>query len=114
MLVSLLGIGAARIMTAIVVTFAGYKAAPPMFGTILRRVTRTALAIIAASCLAGAAAWFGASIVPGTTGVAAGLVAGGGIYLLLVWLADRPLQLGVRAALALFFPMLGPARSAAT
>jgi O-antigen/teichoic acid export membrane protein len=103
----LIGIGAARIMTAIVVTFAGYKAAPPMFGTILRRVSRTALAIIAASCLAGAAAWFGASIVPGTAGVAAGLVAGGGIYLLLVWLADRPLQLGVRAALALFFPMLG-------
>jgi hypothetical protein len=96
------------------VTFAGCRAAPPMFGKILRRVTRTALAIVASSSLAGAAAWFGASLVPGTAGVAAGLIAGGGIYLLLVWLADRPLQLGVRAALALFFPMLGEARSAAT
>ena len=36
-----------------------------------------------------------------------GLDLRGGSYLLLVWLADRPLQLGVRAALALFFPMLG-------
>jgi PST family polysaccharide transporter len=110
----LIGICVARILQAIVVAFAGYKAAPPMFGTILRRTFRTAVALIALASLAGAAAWFGASIVPGTAGVAAGLVAGAGSYFLLVLLADAPLKLGVRTALSLFFPILGPARSAAT
>jgi len=104
----LMGICAARILQAIVVAFAGYKAAPPMFGTILRRASRTALALVALAALAGAAAWFGASIVPGIAGVAAGLAGGAGIYFLLVLLADRPLQLGVRTALSLFFPILGP------
>jgi len=52
----LVGIGAARIITALEVAFAGYKAAPPMFGTILRSTFRTALALIAFSALAGAAA----------------------------------------------------------
>jgi PST family polysaccharide transporter len=103
----LMGIGAARIITAIVVAFAGYKAAPPMFGTILRRTSRTAFTLVALSSLAGAAAWFAALLVPGTTGVAAGLIVGGGIYFLLVLLGDRPLKLGVRTALALFFPILG-------
>jgi lipopolysaccharide exporter len=103
----LLGIGAARVLTAVVVAFAGYKAAPPMFGTILRRTFRTALALIAISSIAGAAAWFGAAIVPGMVGIAAGLAAGAASYLLLVLLVDRPLRLGVRAALALFFPILG-------
>jgi O-antigen/teichoic acid export membrane protein len=103
----LMGIGAARIITAIVVAFAGYKAAPPMFGTILRRTSRTAVTLVALSSLAGAAAWFAALLVPGTTGVAAGLIVGGGIYFLLVLLGDRPLKLGVRTALALFFPILG-------
>lgn len=109
----LLGIGVARIIMATVVTFAGYKAAPPMFGAILRRASRPALALLLFSALAGTSAWLGAFVVPGTVGVAAGLALGGGSYLLLVWLADRSWQLGVRAALALFFPILGPARSAA-
>ena len=78
-----------------------------MFGTILRRTVRTALALITLASLAGAAAWFGASIVPGTAGVAAGLVAGAASYFLLVLLADGPLKLGVRTALSLFFPILG-------
>jgi O-antigen/teichoic acid export membrane protein len=103
----LMGIGAARIITAIVVAFAGYKAAPPMFGTILRRTFRTALALIVFASLAGAGASFGASIVPGTGGVVAGLAAGGAGYFLLVLLLDQPLRLGVRAALSLFFPVLG-------
>jgi O-antigen/teichoic acid export membrane protein len=103
----LLGIGAARIITAIVVAFAGYKAAPPMFGKILRRTSWTALALLTAASLAGTAAWCAAAVVPGTAGVAAGLVAGGAGYLLLVLVADRPLRLGVRAALSLFFPILG-------
>jgi O-antigen/teichoic acid export membrane protein len=103
----LMGIGAARIITAIVVAFAGYKAAPPVFGTILRRTSWTALALVVGSSLAGAAAWSAAAIVPGIAGVAAGLVAGGAGYLLFVLLADRPLRLGVRAALSLFFPILG-------
>jgi PST family polysaccharide transporter len=110
----LLGIGAARIITAIVVAFAGYQAAPPMFGTIVRRTSRTALALVAFASLAGAAAWLAASLVPGTVGVAAGLVAGALSYFLLVLLADPLLKLGVRAALSLFFPMLdgtGPLRS---
>jgi O-antigen/teichoic acid export membrane protein len=103
----LMGIGAARIIMAIVVTFAGYKAAPPMFGAILRRTARTALAVILFAALAGTTAWLGAFMVPGTAGVAAGLALGGVSYLLLVWLADGPWQLGVRNALALFFPILG-------
>jgi PST family polysaccharide transporter len=103
----LMGICAARILQAIVVAIAGYKAAPPLFGTILRRTSRTALVLITLSSLAGAAAWFGAAIVPGMAGVVAGLAAGAGSYFLLVLLADRPLRLGVRAALALFFPILG-------
>jgi len=102
----LVGIGAARILTAVVVAFAGAKAAPPMFGTILRRTFRTAVALVILSSLAGAAAWFGASVVPGTVGVAAGLVAGGVGYFLLVLLTDEPLKLGVRRALSLFFPVL--------
>jgi O-antigen/teichoic acid export membrane protein len=103
----LMGIGAARIITAIVVAFAGYKAAPPMFGTILRRTFRTALALVILSSLAGVVAWFGALIVPGTVGVAVGLLAGAVAYFLLVLLLDRPARLGVRAALSLFFPIMG-------
>jgi O-antigen/teichoic acid export membrane protein len=102
----LIGIGAARIITAIVVSFAGYKAAPPMFGTILRRTFRTAVAIVLFAALAGAAAGFGARLVPGLVGVALGLIAGAVIYLLLLLLTDQPLGLGVRAALSLFFPIL--------
>jgi lipopolysaccharide exporter len=104
----LMGIGVARIITAIVVAIAGAKAAPPMFGTILRRTFRTALALVILSSLAGAVAWFGASVVPGTVGVAVGLAVGGAAYFLLVLLTDQPLRLGVRAALALFFPVLRP------
>jgi O-antigen/teichoic acid export membrane protein len=103
----LLGIGIARILQAIVVAFAGYKAAPPMFGTILRRTSRTILTLLAFSLLAGTVAWLGAFIVPGTAGVAAGLAAGAGSYFLLVLLTDRPWRLGVRNAFALFFPALG-------
>ena len=102
----LLGIGAARILTAVVVAIAGAKAAPPWFGTILRRTFRTAAALVILSSLAGAAAWFGASVVPGTVGVGVGFVAGGIGYFLLVLLTDQPLNLGVRRALALFFPVL--------
>jgi len=102
----LMGIGIARIITAIVVAIAGAKAAPAWFGTILRRTFRTTVALIILSSLAGAAAWFGASVVPGTVGVAVGLAAGGAGYLLLVLLTDQPLNLGVRRALALFFPAL--------
>jgi PST family polysaccharide transporter len=109
----LMGICAARILQAIVVAIAGYKAAPPMFGMILRRTSRTALVLITVASLAGAAAWFGAAIVPGLAGVVAGLAAGAGSYFLLVLLADRPLRLGVRAALALFFPILGGTGSSA-
>jgi O-antigen/teichoic acid export membrane protein len=103
----LAGIGAARIITAIVVAFAGFKAAPPMFGAVLRRVARTAVGLLVFSALAGSVAWFGALIVPGTLGVAVGLALGGVCYLLLVLLLDRPLRLGVRQALGLFFPVLG-------
>jgi O-antigen/teichoic acid export membrane protein len=102
----LMGIGAARIITAIVVSFAGVKAAPPMFGTILRRTFPTAVAIVILSSLAGALAWSGASLVPGTVGVAVGLVVGGLGYFLAVLLLDQPLKLGIRPALALFFPVL--------
>jgi O-antigen/teichoic acid export membrane protein len=102
----LIGIGVARIITAVVVAFAGAKAAPPWFATILRRTFRTAVALVILSSLAGAAAWFGASVVPGTVGVAVGLACGGIGYLLLVLLTDQPLNLGVRRALALFFPVL--------
>ena len=104
----LMGIGVARIITAIVVAFAGAKAAPPMFGTILRATFRTAVALVTISSLAGVTAWFGASVVPGTLGVAVGLAAGGAAYFLLVLLTDQPLKLGVRQALALFFPVLRP------
>jgi len=102
----LIGIGAARILTAIVVAIAGAKAAPPWFVKILGRTFRTAVALVILSSLAGAAAWFGASVVPGTAGVAAGLAAGGVGYFLLVLLMDQPFNLGVRRALALFFPVL--------
>jgi O-antigen/teichoic acid export membrane protein len=102
----LLGIAAARILTAVVVAIAGAKAAPSWFGTILRRTFRTAVALVAFSSLAGAAAWFGASVVPGPAGVAVGLAAGGLAYFLLVLLTDQPFNLGVRRALALFFPVL--------
>jgi len=102
----LVGIGAARIITAIVVAIAGAKAAPPWFGRILRRTFRTAVALVILSSLAGAAAWFGASVVPGTAGVAVGLAGGGIGYFLLVLLTDQPFNLGVRRALALFFPVL--------
>ena len=104
----LIGIGIARILTATVVAIAGAKAAPAWFGRILRRTFRTAVALVILSSLAGAAAWFGASVVPGTVGVAVGLAAGGAGYLLLVLLTDQPLNLGVRRALALFFPAIGP------
>jgi O-antigen/teichoic acid export membrane protein len=102
----LVGIGVARIITAIVVAIAGAKAAPAWFGKILRRTFWTAVALVILSSLAGAAAWFGASIVPGTVGVAVGLAAGGISYLLLILLTDQPFKLGVRQALALFFPVL--------
>jgi lipopolysaccharide exporter len=104
----LMGIGTARIGTAVVIAFAGYKAAPPMFGAVLRRTSLTGLALLVFSLLAGTIAWCGALIVPGAAGVAVGLAVGGGCYLLLVFLMDRLWQLGVREALALFFPMLGP------
>ena len=103
----LMGIGTARICTAVVVAFAGYIAAPPIFGAILRRTSLTGLALLLFSLLAGTIAWCGALIVPGVAGVAVGLAVGGGCYLLLVFLMDRFWQLGVREALALFFPMLG-------
>jgi PST family polysaccharide transporter len=106
----LMGIGAARIITAVVVAVAGYKAAPPMFGSILRRTSWTAFALLMLSCIAGTAAWFGAALVPGTAGVAAGALAGAGAFLLLVLLTDRPLKLGVRTALSLFFPILDSGR----
>jgi O-antigen/teichoic acid export membrane protein len=102
----LIGIGIARIITAIVVAIAGAKAAPAWFGTILRRTFRTAVALVILSSLAGAAAWFGASVVPGIVGIAVGLAAGGVAYFLLVLLTDQPFNLGIRRALALFFPVL--------
>ena len=102
----LIGIGIARILTATVVAIAGAKAAPAWFATILRRTFRTAVALVILSSLAGAAAWFGASVVPGTVGLAVGLAAGGVAYFLLVLLTDQPFNLGVRRALALFFPIL--------
>jgi hypothetical protein len=103
----LIGIGIARIITAIVVTIAGARAAPPWFGRILRRTSWTAVALVILSSIAGAAAWFSASVVPGTVGVAVGLACGGLAYFLLVLLMDQPFNLGVRRALALFFPALG-------
>jgi PST family polysaccharide transporter len=103
----LIGIGIARIITAIVVTIAGARAAPPWFGRILRRTSWTAVALVILSSIAGAAAWFSASVVPGTVGVAVGLACGGLGYFLLVLLMDQPFNLGVRRALALFFPALG-------
>jgi O-antigen/teichoic acid export membrane protein len=102
----LTGIGAARIITAVVVAFAGYKAAPPMFGTILRRTLRTTVVLLLIAALGGTVAWFGALIVPGATGLGVGALLGAVSYVLLVWLVDRPCQLGVRRALSLFFPTL--------
>jgi PST family polysaccharide transporter len=102
----LIGIGIARIITAVVVAIAGAKAAPAWFGTILRRTFRTAVALVILSSLAGAAAWFGASVVPGIAGIGVGLAAGGVAYFLLILLTDQPVNLGVRRALALFFPFL--------
>lgn len=102
----LMGIGAARILTAVVVTFAGRKAAPPMFAKILRDSLRTAFAIVTFSAVAGLIAYETTRLVPGLAGVAVGLATGGAGYLALVASSDVRLSLGVRNALALFFPVL--------
>ncbi len=103
----LMGIGVARIVTAIVVAFAGYKAAPPMFGGILRTTLRPAVVLIGIAALAGALAHGCALIVPGAGGVGVGFAVGGAGFLAAAWLLDEPLKLGVRRALSLFFPALG-------
>ena len=104
----LIGIGIARIITAIVVAIAGARAAPAWFGTILRRTFRTAVALVILSSLAGAAAWFGASVVPGTVGVAVGLAAGG-VALFPARIADGSAsQPGRTPGLGVVFSRTGP------
>jgi hypothetical protein len=67
---------------------------------------RTTVVLLLIAALGGTVAWFGALIVPGATGLGVGALLGAVSYVLLVWLVDRPCQLGVRRALSLFFPTL--------
>lgn len=102
----LLGIGAARIITAVVVVAAGLKAIAPDLRRIALRIARPGLLLGILAAVAGAAARLCTDFVPGLAGLALGAAAGGILFLALGWLTDEPFKLGVRECLSLFFPML--------
>lgn len=108
----LTGIGVARIITSIVLVIAGVRAAPAMYGATLSRVIRPGVLLLLLAATAGIISRFCASIVPGIPGVVAGVVAGGSIFVWLVWVTDQRLRMGVRDCLSLFFPFLAADRVA--
>jgi succinoglycan exporter len=103
----LMGAGAARILASLVVQVGGARIVGGTLGPLIRNVVRGAAALISLAALAGLGAWLLAVSVGGI----AGLVAGGGVGLLLfigvTVLADRHFKVGIQNALAVFFPALG-------
>jgi hypothetical protein len=109
----LLGIGAARIITSIVVVTAGIGAIAPDLRRITLQILRPGLALTILAALAGLSARVCTVFVAGTGGLVAGAALGMAIFGVLAWLADQPMRIGVRACLALFFPAVAPASAPA-
>jgi PST family polysaccharide transporter len=103
----LLGIGAARIITAVVVVAAGITAISADLRRIALQILRPGLMLTACAALAGTAARVCTLFVPNLGGLVLGAAVGGGVFLVLAWLLDQPMRIGVRACLSLFFPALG-------
>jgi O-antigen/teichoic acid export membrane protein len=110
----LIGIGAARIITSIVLVIAGLIAAPEMYRATLAHVFRPAAILVVLATVAGITSRVCVSLVPGAAGVAVGVFAGAIVFLGLVWVTDQPLRTGVRECLSLFFPILGLNRAGYT
>jgi O-antigen/teichoic acid export membrane protein len=108
----LTGIGIARIVTSIALVTAAVIAAPAMYAEALRKLLRPGIILIVFAGIAGFAARFVASLLPGIEGIIAGGAAGGAAFLAIVWLADERLDTGVRRCLSEFFPILAPKQPA--
>ncbi len=107
----LMGVGAARIITSVVVVIAGAIAAPEMYRVTLLRVFRPAVILTLLATLAGVASRACSSFVPGAAGIVVGVAAGSAIFLALAWVTDERLRTGVRECLSVFFPILGSNRT---
>jgi len=108
------GIALARIVTAIVLVIAASKAAPAMYRATLPQVFRPGVILVLLATVAGITSRFCASLAPGAAGIVVGFIAGGCVFLVLVWATDQPLRTGVREGLAVFFPILGSNRAGYT
>jgi hypothetical protein len=106
-----MGVGAARIITSVVVVIAGAIAAPEMYRVTLLRVFRPAVILTLLATLAGVASRACSSFVPGAAGIVVGVAAGSAIFLALAWVTDERLRTGVRECLSVFFPILGSNRT---
>jgi len=106
------GVGAARIITAVVVVVAGLIAISPQLRRVALQIIRPGLLLAVLAALAGIAARASTSFVPGTVGVVVGGTVGVGAFLGLAWFADQPLRLGLRDSLSLFFPILAGSKGA--
>jgi O-antigen/teichoic acid export membrane protein len=104
----LMGIGASRIITGIVVVAAGLVAIAPEMRRIALQIAWPGLVLTVLAALAGAGARVCTMFVPNLAGLLLGAAAGGALFLALAWLLDQPLRIGVRACLGLFFPALAP------
>jgi O-antigen/teichoic acid export membrane protein len=104
----LTGIGIARIVTSIALVTAAVIAAPAMYAEALLKLLRPGIILIVFAAIAGFAARFAASLLPGIEGIIAGGAAGGAAFLAIVWLCDERLNTGVRRCLSEFFPVLSP------
>jgi O-antigen/teichoic acid export membrane protein len=104
------GIGAARIVTSMVVVTAGLIAISRDFRRVALQALWPGLVLAVFATFAGIAARVCTSFVPATVGVVAGGVSGATVFLVLAWLGDQPLRIGLRASLSLFFPILGRGR----
>jgi len=109
----LVAAGIARILASLVVVAAGVAVAPPIFAPIAPQLIRSGLILGALAALAGAAAGYGAQLIPGATGVVCGAVVGGALFLSSAWLSDNALKIGIRECLGTFFPILAPRPRAA-
>jgi PST family polysaccharide transporter len=100
--------GIARILASLIVVVAGVAVAPPIFAPIAPQLIRSGLVLTALAALSGAAAAYGAQLIPGTAGVVCGAAAGGALFLCTAWLSDSALKIGIRESLGAFFPILAP------
>ena len=106
----LAGAGIARIIASVVLFVAVAHVARTAFGFKVPAFMRSALTLILLGAIASGLAWLCTWLIAGVVGVVIAVLAGGGLFLLLAWVTDRPLNIGVQDCLAVFFPVIARKR----